>query len=84
MAFTPNCILNFSAVNWAFIGLTDEHQESDFRWLNNAPLYYNKWGNTEPDSQQQENCATKGGTSLHDVSCSRRDLKHLCSDIGEL
>ena len=74
--------LHFSLCDWAFIGLTDEHQESDFRWLNNAPLYYDKWGNSEPNGNRQQNCVRINGNSLEDGPCSDEAV-HLCSDIGE-
>ena len=63
------------------IGLTDAGQESDFRWLNTAPLYYHGWAPNEPDRQTGENCVKLYGTRFADISCSV-DTLFLCLTTG--
>ena len=75
-------ISHFSYSNRALVGLSDQHQKSDFRWLNNDPLYHNKWDTTKPNSQWSKSYAGIELTSLYDVGCSSVRA-HLCSDIGE-
>ena len=75
----------FSLIPSRWVGLTDEVQESDFRWLNNAPLYYNKIRGNEPNGKRVENCiAIKGDTQrFWDGSCDVKMELFLCSTLGK-
>ena len=67
------------------MGLSDEYQESVFRWLNGAPLYYDFWRPGEPRGYNVENCVSASlETPMVDVTCSRERPYTLCSTIGEI
>ena len=71
----------------SWIGLTDDEDESIFRWLNNAPLTYETWheGFDEPNGRSDQNCVLVHHTlKWIDVRCGDNDQKHvLCSTPGE-
>ena len=71
-------LISLSHNTW--IGLTDEAQESDFRWVNGAPLYYQKFTNSEPNGKRNENCAVMIMT-VADLGGSRQE-NILCSSLG--
>ena len=65
-------MLSFSSGVW--IGLDDKVHERIFRWLNGAPLYYDKFPNNEPNAQRGENCAGLTTTfNIVDWGCSRTE-----------
>ena len=70
----------FSLSELTWIGLSDEGQESDFRWLNGAPLYYQNFNSANPEGRRNQNCVGMIA-EFRDLSCSRQD-KILCSSIG--
>ena len=37
----------------AYIGLSDEEKEGDFRWVNGADLKYTHWGDNQPDDKNR-------------------------------
>ena len=64
-----------------WLGLTDEVQEGEFRWLNGDVLRYNEWKVNEPNGRKQANCVVAFGNKMLDFSCSYS--KHMmCSTIG--
>ena len=71
-----------STTTWTYIGLSDDQQESDFRWLNNAPLYYNSWGSSDPNAKNTGNCGVLSGNNLYDIHCTAV-CPHLCSTGGK-
>ena len=70
----------FSLSELTWIGFTDQKQETDFRWLNGAPLYYRKFNSANPEGRRNQNCVGMIA-EFRDLSCSRQD-KILCSSIG--
>ena len=74
--------VSYSFSSGVWIGLDDMVHERIFRWLNGAPLYYDKFPNNEPNAQRGENCAgMTAAFSIVDWGCSRTE-KILCSSIG--
>ena len=68
-----------------WVGLSDENQESVFRWLNGDVLMYNEWGRQpdEPQGEETENCVAIFNRGLVDASYSTWvGPKSLCSDAG--
>ena len=64
-----------------WIGFDDIEQESDFRWLNGAPLIYHTFPDTEPNEHRTENCGALKNEKIDNTACSR-DEDILCSSIG--
>ena len=65
-----------------WIGFNDIEQESDFRWVNGAPLYYLKFPASEPNGRRAENCGALKNEKFDNIACSR-DEDILCSSIGK-
>ena len=74
---------SFSVSSGTWIGINDEEQESVFRWLNGAPLYYDKWSSTEPNGKRTENCVAIYPDKMHDLRCSTSLSQTLCSTTGK-
>ena len=76
------CRNSLGAGEFFWIGLSDEARESDFRWVNNAPLYYQRFQSSNPDQGTAQNCvAIYADNTWHDDDCP--DLaKILCSTLG--
>ena len=68
---------------WTWIGLRDDCQESDFRWVNNAPLYYNLWKGSQPGGGNSQNCVDISADTNLDVYICNTPENHLCSTIGK-
>ena len=76
--------MHFSLLGTDFwIGLDDNEQQSDFRWLNGAPLCFVRFPNTEPNGKSVENCNTliPHSPAIADNQCSRLD-QAICSSVG--
>ena len=78
-------VFSSSLSSGAWVGLSDEAMESDWRWLNGAPLYY-EMAYEEPQGGRTEQC---GGTwynyrRLYDAPCTWTYYGSLCSSIGKL
>ena len=75
---------SFGSSGWTHVGLTDEAQESDFRWVNGAPLYYNRFAGGEPNDQRTRNCiAASAVASWADGHCSS-SRSFICSSTGQV
>ncbi|XP_059143615.1 pro-epidermal growth factor-like isoform X2 [Physella acuta] len=60
----------YRAINYhAWIGLTDEQQEGEWKWLDGAPYTFTLWGYGEPGGGLSENCALLRYADWVDTSC---------------
>ena len=74
-------IVSYSFSDSTWIGLHDRDQESDFRWLNNVPLYYEKFAGAQPGGSTNENYVLLNNV----LSWNDRgdlDRPYLCSSVG--
>ncbi|XP_070560953.1 C-type lectin domain family 19 member A-like [Ptychodera flava] len=49
--------------NIFWIGLSDEENEGDFRWIDGTELVYSNWNPGEPDDYLEQDCVVFGGTT---------------------
>lgn len=47
-------IINEFPIDWTWIGLTDEEQEGDFRWVTDEPVTFTRWIPGEPNNAGNE------------------------------
>ncbi len=76
----------FRLSEYSLIGLADSAQESVFRWVNGAPLYYEKWMPfVDPNGAFQENCVVLSSQkTMMDIPCeSSLPVQALCSTLGQ-
>ena len=77
-------VVSFSFTGSVWLGSSDETKESDWRWVNNDPLFYTKWQNDEPDGSSSQNCMLMSQDGAwNDESCSSSH-GFLCSSPGKL
>ncbi|KAI5087816.1 CD209 antigen, partial [Silurus meridionalis] len=76
-------VSDFKMKMW--IGLTDQDQEGQWKWVDNTPLEFGYWRNSEPNDSGNEDCAelvsnnnnTPDLLNWNDVQCTH-DLYGLC------
>ncbi|XP_028016316.1 CD209 antigen isoform X4 [Eptesicus fuscus] len=53
-----------------WIGLSDEHNEGSWKWVDNTPLNISFWKKGEPNNQGDEDCAELSGNGWNDNNCN--------------
>ena len=78
-----NTLSIYSISTWTHVGMSDEAQESDFWWLNGAPLHYSPFYGGEPNNRRTENCiAIPPSLGWADATCSSSNRAFFCSSLG--
>ncbi|XP_016058935.1 PREDICTED: CD209 antigen-like protein 2 [Miniopterus natalensis] len=53
-----------------WIGLSDQHNEGSWHWVDNTPIHLSFWKEGEPNNHEDEDCVELDGEGWNDSKCS--------------
>ncbi|XP_039713214.1 CD209 antigen-like protein C isoform X1 [Pteropus medius] len=57
-----------------WIGLSDQHNEGSWKWVDNSPLHLSFWKEGEPNNQGDEDCVELYGDGWNDSVCNAENF----------